>query len=43
MVKTAPNEHWAVQRFYREQIMRLFPQRGLTLPYPRQEVVLLKE
>jgi small conductance mechanosensitive channel len=43
MVKTLPNEHWGVQRFYRQQIKQLFPERGLTLPYPRQEVVLIKE
>jgi small-conductance mechanosensitive channel len=43
MVKTLPNEQWAVQRFYRQQIMQLFPERGLTLPFPRQEVVLVKE
>lgn len=43
MVKTLPNEHWGVQRYYRQQIKQLFPERGLTLPYPRQEVVLVKE
>ena len=43
MVKTLPNEQWGVQRFYRQQIKELFPVRGLTLPYPRQEVVLIKE
>lgn len=43
MVKTQPNAHWEVQRFYRQEIRRLFPERGLTLPFPRQEVVLIKE
>jgi small conductance mechanosensitive channel len=42
MVKTEPNQQWDVQRFYRQQIWRLFPERGLTLPFPRQEVVLMK-
>ncbi len=42
MVKTVPNEHWTVQRYYRQQIKRLFPERGLTLPSPRQEVVLIQ-
>jgi small conductance mechanosensitive channel len=41
MVKTLPNEQWGVQRYLRQQIKRLFPERGLTLPFPRQEVVLL--
>jgi small-conductance mechanosensitive channel len=43
MVKTLPNEQWGVQRFYRQQIKQLFPERGLTLPSPRQEVVLIQE
>jgi small conductance mechanosensitive channel len=43
MVKTKPNEHWVVQRYYRQQIRQLFPERGLTLPFPRQEVVLLQD
>ncbi|UCG23740.1 MAG: mechanosensitive ion channel family protein [Chloroflexota bacterium] len=42
IVKTAPNEHWIVQRYYRRQVRLLFPERGLTLPSPRQEVVLKK-
>lgn len=42
VVKTKPNEHWPVQRYYRQQVRSLFPERGLTLPYPRQEVVVLK-
>ncbi len=42
MVKTLPNEQWGVQRFYRQKIKELFPERGLTLPSPRQEVVLIQ-
>jgi small conductance mechanosensitive channel len=42
VVKTQPNEHWSVQRYYRQQVRQLFPERGLTLPYPRQEVVMVK-
>ncbi len=42
VVKTQPNEHWPVQRYYRQQVRLLFPERGLTLPYPRQEVVMVK-
>jgi len=42
MVKTLPNEQWEVQRYFRQQIRRLFPERGLTLPFPRQEVVLVQ-
>ena len=42
IVKTAPNEHWIVQRYYRRQVWLLFPEKGLTLPSPRQEVILKK-
>ncbi len=42
VVKTAPNQHWIVQRFYRRQVRLLFPENGLTLPSPRQEVILKK-
>ena len=42
IVKTAPNKHWIVQRYYRRQVWLLFPEKGLTLPSPRQEVILKK-
>lgn len=42
MVKTKPNEHWSVQRYYRQHVRQLFPAKGLTLPSPRQEVVLVQ-
>ena len=41
VVKTTPNEHWTVQRYYRREVKRLFPERGLSLPFPRQEVFLV--
>lgn len=43
IVKTKANEHWAVHRYYRQQIRTMFPERGLTLPFPRQEVLLVRE
>lgn len=41
MVKTLPNQHFNVQRYVRHEIQRVFPQRGLALASPRQEVVVL--
>jgi small-conductance mechanosensitive channel len=42
-VKTLPNEHFGVQRHIRRRIREEFPDKGVTLARPRQEVVLLKE
>lgn len=42
MVKTLPNEHWSVHRYYRNQVRQRFPAKGLSLPSPRQEVVLVQ-
>jgi moderate conductance mechanosensitive channel len=41
MVKTLPNQHFAVQRTLRRRIQRIFAERGISLATPRQEVVLL--
>ena len=43
VVKTEPNEHWAVQRYFREKIRELFPERGIKLANPRQEIVLIRD
>lgn len=41
MVKTQPTQHLDVQRYLRQQIRALFPERGLTLASPRQEIVVV--
>jgi small conductance mechanosensitive channel len=41
IVKTEPNEHWAVQRYLRRLVREQFPEKGLTIAFPRQEVVVL--
>lgn len=41
MVKTQPDQHFAVQRHLRRQIHLTFEDKGLDLAFPRQEVVML--
>jgi len=41
IVKTEPNEHWAVQRYLRRLVREQFPEKGITIAFPRQEVVVL--
>ncbi len=41
IVKTEPNEHWAVQRYMRRLVREQFPEEGITIASPRQEVVVL--
>lgn len=43
MVKTQPTQHLDVQRYLRQQIRDVFPERGLTLASPRQEIVVVGE
>lgn len=43
MVKTQPTQHLDVQRYLRQQIREVFPERGLTLASPRQEIVVVGE
>ncbi len=38
MVKTLPGKHWEVGREMRRRIKETFQARGITIPYPRQEV-----
>ena len=42
-VKTLPTEHWGVQRHIRRRIRAEFPEKGVTLAQPRQEIVLLQD
>jgi moderate conductance mechanosensitive channel len=42
MVKTQPNQHWAVQRHLRRVIHRSFAEQGIDLAFPRQEVALIQ-
>ncbi len=42
VVKTEANQHWAVQRYLRRLVQEQFPEKGLSIAYPRQEVVVLK-
>ena len=41
MVKTRPDKRYAVERYLRREIQRLFDERGITLASPRQEVVII--
>ncbi|MBK8987781.1 MAG: mechanosensitive ion channel family protein [Chloroflexi bacterium] len=41
MVKTAPNQHWAVQRELRRRIRLEFAAQGIDLAFPRHEVALI--
>jgi small conductance mechanosensitive channel len=41
-VKTEAGEQWGVQRYLRSKIRQELPARGITLAYPRQEVVLVQ-
>jgi len=43
MVKTQPTQHLDVERYLRQQIRDVFPERGLTLASPRQEIVVVGE
>ncbi|GMQ78157.1 MAG: hypothetical protein BMS9Abin02_0656 [Anaerolineae bacterium] len=40
-VKTEPNQHWGVQRYLRRLVREQFPEKGITIAFPRQEVVVL--
>ncbi len=42
MVKTLPNQHWAVQRHLRRVIHLSFAEQGIDLAFPRQEVALIQ-
>lgn len=41
MVKTLPNAQWEVQRYLRREIKQLFAERGLSLAFPRQDVMIV--
>jgi small conductance mechanosensitive channel len=43
MVKTLPAQQLEVQRQLRAEIKRVFPEKGLSLATPRQEIVILNE
>ena len=40
MVKTQPGKQWEVARELRKRINTTFAQEGITMPYPRQEVLV---
>ena len=40
MVKTQPGKHWGVARELRKRLLAACEREGITLPYPRQEVLL---
>jgi moderate conductance mechanosensitive channel len=42
MVKTQPNQQWAVQRYLRRVIHVTFAEQGIDLAFPRQEVALIQ-
>ncbi|MFZ1400382.1 MAG: mechanosensitive ion channel family protein [Candidatus Promineifilaceae bacterium] len=41
MVKTVPNAQWEVQRYLRREIRLVFEERGLSLAFPRQDVMIV--
>jgi small conductance mechanosensitive channel len=41
MVKTLPNAQWEVQRYLRRQIRLTFAAKGLSLAFPRQDVMII--
>lgn len=43
MVKTLPNAQWEVQRYLRRQIRLTFAEKGLSLAFPRQDVMIVGE
>ena len=43
MVKTLPNAQWEVQRYLRRQIRLTFAEKGVSLAFPRQDVVIVSE
>ena len=42
IVKTEPNQHWFVQRYLRKWVKEAFPDAGLTIAFPRQEVIVIQ-
>jgi small-conductance mechanosensitive channel len=40
MVKTQPGKHWGVARELRKRLLAACEREGITLPYPRQEVLV---
>jgi small conductance mechanosensitive channel len=40
MVKTLPGKHWAVGRALRRRLLVACEREGISLPYPRQEVIV---
>ncbi len=43
MAKTLPNAQWEVQRYLRRQIRLTFAEKGLSLAFPRRDVVIIDE
>jgi moderate conductance mechanosensitive channel len=43
MVKTMPNAQWEVQRYLRRQIRLVFAEKGLSLAFPRHDVMIVSE
>lgn len=43
MVKTEPGEQYAVERYLRREIQRVFAEKGIPLASPRQEVILFQQ
>ncbi|MCB9008249.1 MAG: mechanosensitive ion channel family protein [Ardenticatenaceae bacterium] len=41
MVKTLPNAQWEVQRYLRREIRLVFAEKGLSLAFPRQDVMII--
>lgn len=43
IVKTAPNQHWLVQRHLRKWVKEAFARTGISIAFPRQEVIVMRE
>ena len=42
IVKTEPNQHWLVQRYLRKWVKEAFSDAGISIAYPRQEVIVIQ-
>ena len=42
MVKTAPGQHWQIQRYLRRQIRLIFAEKEIDIAFPRQDVMVIQ-
>ncbi len=42
LMKTSPGQHWAIARELQKRLHAAFRENGITIPYPRHEIIQLK-